>query len=92
MTAAKLGSDYFGMIATTKLPLPKGKWQFKTFSDDGAAVTVDGKNIIDNWTWHVPTRNTGTLDLPADKIVEITVEHFEIDGYATLELEIVKGE
>lgn len=92
VTAAKLGSDYFGMIATTKLPLPKGKWQFKTFSDDGVRVTVDGKNIIDNWTWHVPTRNTGTLDLPADKIVEITVEHFEIDGYATLELEIVRGE
>ena len=51
-------------------------------------VIVDGERIIDNWTWHGPTQNTGTLDLAEDKTVEIVVEHFEIDGYAVLEVGI----
>ncbi len=88
ITAAKLGPDYFGMIAKTQLPLSAGTWEFATLSDDGIRLTVDGKTIIENWTWHGPTPNTATLELPANKTVEITVEHFEIDGYAVLELKI----
>lgn len=88
VTAAKLGGDHFGMIATTRLPLPSGEWEFATLSDDGIRVTVDDNTIIDNWTWHGPTRDTGTFNLSEDKTVEIRVEHFEIDGYATLELKI----
>lgn len=88
VAAAQLGGDYFGMIATTCIPLTAGVWEFATLSDDGVRVTVDGRTIIDNWTWHGPTRDTGTFDLSEDKIVEMVVEHFEIDGYAALELSI----
>ena len=92
VTAARLGGDHFGMIARTRLRIPAGKWQFTTMSDDGVRVMVDGKPVIDNWTWHPPTRDTGALELPAEKEVEIVVEHFEIDGYAVLELEIARGD
>jgi parallel beta-helix repeat protein len=92
VTAAQLGGNHFGMIAKTKLLLPAGKWEFATTSDDGVRVTVDGKPVIDNWTWHPPHRDTGVLELPADTTVEVVVEHFEIDGYATLELEISRAE
>jgi len=61
---------------------------FATLSDDGVRVTVDGRTIIDNWTWHGPTRDTGTFDLSEDHAVEIVVEHFEINGYAAFELSI----
>jgi hypothetical protein len=88
VTNAKLGGDYFGMIATTHLPLSAGTWEFTTLSDDGIRVTIDDRAIIENWTWHGPTRDTGTINLSADKTVEVRVEHFEIDGYATLELKI----
>jgi parallel beta-helix repeat protein len=88
LTAAQLGGDHFGMIARTRLPLAAGTWEFATLSDDGVRVLVDGRPIIENWTWHGPTRDTGTLTLPADKTVEVVVEHFEIDGYAVLELGI----
>ena len=88
VNTANLGGDYFGMIAKTHLPLSAGKWEFATLSDDGIRLTVDGKAIIDNWTWHGPTPDTATLELPTNKTVEITVEHFEIDGYAVLELKI----
>jgi hypothetical protein len=88
ITDARLGGDHFGMIARTQLPLTAGAWEFATLSDDGVRVTVDGVPIIDNWTWHGPTKNAGTLTLPADKTIEVVVEHFEIDGYAVLELAI----
>jgi hypothetical protein len=88
ITAAHLGGDHFGMIAKTRLPLTAGAWEFAALSDDGVRVTADGATIIDNWTWHGPTTNTGALTLSADEIVEIVVEHFEIDGYAVLELAI----
>jgi parallel beta-helix repeat protein len=85
---AALGSNHFGMIARTRLTLSAGIWEITTLSDDGVRVTVDGEAVIDNWTWHGPTPNTGELKLDQDKTVDITVEHFEIDGYAVLELEI----
>ena len=88
ITDARLGDDHFGMIARTQLPLAAGTWEFVTLSDDGVRVAVDGTPIIDNWTWHGPTRDTGTVTLAAEKTVEVVVEHFEIDGYAVLELGI----
>jgi len=84
ITEAKFARDHFGMIARTRLPLTKGTWQFSTLSDDGVRVSVDGKPVIENWTWHGPTRDTGQITIDFDKRVEITVEHFQIDGYAVL--------
>lgn len=86
--AAGLGGDYFGMIAKARVPLRAGAWEFATLSDDGVRITVDDQVVIDNWTWHGPTHDTGTLELSRDKIIEIRVEHFEIDGYAVLELKV----
>ncbi|MAW61752.1 MAG: hypothetical protein CMJ94_13100 [Planctomycetes bacterium] len=80
------GSDAFGTIATTRLPLEPGRWKLWTNSDDGIRVFVDGQAVIDNWTWHAPTRDEGTFELDAAKTVEIRVEHFELNGYAILEL------
>jgi hypothetical protein len=90
ISAAKLGADHFGMVAQARLPLTKGTWQFDTLSDDGVRVSVDGKTVIENWTWHGPTRDTGKLTLDSDKTVEIVVEHFQIDGFAVLEFSLLR--
>lgn len=76
--------DRFGTIATSTVALPPGKWRIRTLSDDGVRVTVDGAVVIDNWTWHPPTENTGEFTVGESGKVEILVEHFEIDGYAVL--------
>jgi hypothetical protein len=88
VTAAKFGRDHFGMIARARLPLAKGTWELRTLSDDGVRVSVDDKPVIENWTWHGPTRDSGRLELAADKTVDIVVEHFQIDGYAVLEFSL----
>ncbi len=80
------------MKARTRLPLSKGTWELSTLSDDGVRVTVDGKPVIENWSWHGPTRDKGELTLTKDKTVEIVVEHFQIDGYAVLEFGIAPKE
>jgi parallel beta-helix repeat protein len=92
ITEAKFGQNHFGMIARTRLPLTKGRWQFNTLSDDGVRVSVNGKPVIENWTWHGPTRDTGQLTIDLDKTVEITVEHFQIDGYAVLDFALARLE
>lgn len=86
--AAKFRGDYFGMIARTTLPLPKGTWRIRTLSDDGVRVQVDGKTVLENWTHHGPTRDSAEFEVPLARSVAITVEHFEIFGYAVLEFEI----
>jgi parallel beta-helix repeat protein len=91
ITAKGPGNDHFGMIARTRLDLPAGRWRFTTLSDDGVRVLVNGEPVIENWTWHGPTRDTGVFEQPTGGEVEVVVEHFEIDGYAVLELEIEPG-
>lgn len=88
LTQSEIGPDHFGMIARTVLPLERGKWRITTTSDDGVRVSVDGKALIDNWTWHGPTRDHGIMELDTARTVEIVVEHFEIDGHAVLEFDI----
>jgi len=92
------GSNYFGTIANTTLRLPPGRWRISTLSDDGVRVIVNDHTILENWTHHGPTRDSADFDIPLklnpDRSTatplptRITVEHFELDGYAVLELQI----
>ncbi|MCB1127589.1 MAG: hypothetical protein KDM81_13935, partial [Verrucomicrobiae bacterium] len=82
------GADHFGMVARTRLMLPTGRWRLKTLSDDGVRVSVDGRPVLENWTWHGPTPNEAVFEQPAPGEVDLLVEHFEIDGYAVLRFEI----
>lgn len=88
ITAAKFRPDYFGIVASSRIPLPKGKWRIKTVSDDGIRVIVDGKPLIENWTHHGAATDQAEFTLAADKTVPITVEYFEIYGAATLDFQL----
>jgi parallel beta-helix repeat protein len=89
ITAAKFRPDYFGIIATARAPLSKGKWRIKTTSDDGIHVMVDGKLVIDNWTHHGATDDSAEFEVKSEnKPVEFTVEYFEIFGAAVLDFQL----
>lgn len=61
-------------------------YTFYTNSDDGVRLFIDGNLIIDNWTDHAPTENTGTFTLNANQPVSITLEFYENGGGAVIEL------
>ncbi|MBC7771200.1 MAG: right-handed parallel beta-helix repeat-containing protein [Pyrinomonadaceae bacterium] len=88
ITQARLKPDHFGTIASTRLLLTKGAYRITTISDDGVRVLVNGKTVIDRWNWHAPQTDTAQITIDADGEVPIVVEHFEIDGYSTLEFAI----
>ncbi|HLO41001.1 MAG TPA: right-handed parallel beta-helix repeat-containing protein [Phycisphaerales bacterium] len=87
---AGIAADRFGTIATTRFQLPAGTWKFSTLSDDGVRLIVDGKTLIENWDWHAPERDSAELVMTEEKIIEVTLEHFEIDGFSTLEFGLEK--
>lgn len=87
--------DRFGTVARTTLSLPGGRWRVRTRSDDGIRVIVDGETVLEDWTHHAPRTADAVFDVaPPDPavgggtIVEIVVEHFELDGYAVLDVAI----
>lgn len=77
--------DHYATSAVGTVELPAGKYVLNCTSDDGVHVWIDGKLVIDRWNWHGPTLDTAELG-PGKH--EIRVEHFEIDGYSMLKLDI----
>jgi hypothetical protein len=57
-------------------------WTFYTKSDDGVRLWVDGKRLIDNWTDHAPTVDSGTIDLKAGQRYEIRMDYYQDGGPA----------
>lgn len=88
LAKAGLPKDHFGTIATTALRIPAGTYEISTTSDDGVRVWFDDDKVIDNWTHHPPAVDKATRKFDSDKDVKVRVEHFELDGYSTLSLEI----
>ncbi|MBS0196672.1 MAG: right-handed parallel beta-helix repeat-containing protein [Planctomycetes bacterium] len=86
------GPDHFGIVAVSTMNLPKGVWKITTLTDDGIRVKATTKagttTVIENWTWHGPTRDQGIFKVEEDQPVTLAVEYFEIDGHAVLQLNI----
>ena len=80
----KVPGNHFATLATTEMELPGGKYEVRTVSDDGVRLSIDGKRIIDNWTWHPPHEDKAEVTLEKGKHA-IRLEHFEIDGVAQLQ-------
>lgn len=89
---ADLPRDRFGTIATTQLTFPAGRWRVRTVSDDGIRVWLDEALVIDDWTWHAPKEHQHEFEVVEEREIAIRVEHFELDGYAVLSLEIERIE
>ena len=68
-------------------PTETGNYIFSTLSDDGVRLWVNNRLIIDNWTAHGPTWDSGiTLSLEANTQYNIKMEFFEHGGGATAKL------
>ncbi len=85
---AQLPDNQFGTIATSTLAFPAGRWRIRTVSDDGVRVWLDDAVVIDDWTWHAPREHVHEFTVGESRDISIRVEHFELDGYAVLTLDL----
>jgi parallel beta-helix repeat protein len=81
-----LPADRFGIAAAAEAPLPPGRYVLRTLSDDGLRVHLDGRTVIDDWTWHGPRPAEHAFELEQARTLSLQVEHFELDGWSTLEV------
>jgi hypothetical protein len=85
--ASQVRSDNFTVRWTGQvLPTTSGNYTFYTRADDGVRLWVDGKLIVNNWTVHPTTENSGTVNLTAGKKYNIKLEYFESGGGAVSSL------
>ncbi len=89
--AASLPRERFGTLASARITLPGGLWRVVTRSDDGVRVRVDGRTVIDNWTHHGPTTDSAVVGFDALGKHTLEVEHFELDGFAVLEVDLERA-
>jgi len=82
-----IGVDTFSVQWTGQVePMYSETYTFYTNSDDGIRLWVDGQLIIDNWTDHGPTENSGTISLSAGVKYDIDMDFYENGGGAVAEL------
>ena len=62
-------------------------YTFRTLSNDGVRLWVDGQLLIDNWTVHSLTANTGTIALAAGQRYDVRLEYFDSTGDAEIRLQ-----
>ncbi len=85
---SSIGADTFSVRWTGSIePLSTGTHTFFTRSDDGVRLWVNNQLVINNWTRHAPTVNSGRIDLVAGQRYDIRMEYFEHTGGAVIRLE-----
>ncbi len=80
-----ISNDHFSARWTRRLPFDSGRYRFKTISDDGIRVWVDGHNVIDAWVNQAPTPHSGEITLSSGDH-DVKVEYFENGGGAVAKL------
>jgi prepilin-type N-terminal cleavage/methylation domain-containing protein len=78
--AAGVNADYVVARWIGTVTLPAGPTTFSVTSDDGIRVTVNGTNVISNWTLHGATTNTGSFTAPVAGNYEVVIENYEWGG------------
>nr|MBA3686567.1 hypothetical protein [Planctomycetota bacterium] len=61
-------------------------YTFTTTSDDGIRLWIGGQALIDNWTYHGPTNDSGTIALVAGQEYDVRLEYFESGGGSVAKL------
>ncbi|MEO6711234.1 MAG: PA14 domain-containing protein, partial [Planctomycetota bacterium] len=84
---AQVGENHFGLIAKSAVKLEQGRYRLAVVSDDGVRVLIDGTPVLENWTWHAPTRDAVELELGAGQHA-FELEYFQIDGASALSMDL----
>lgn len=76
-------SDTFSVRWTGQIEAPTTEnYTFYLTSDDGVRLWINDKLIINNWTDHAPTENSGSIQLEAGEKYDIRLDYYENKGGA----------
>jgi glucose/arabinose dehydrogenase len=85
--AAAIGVDTFSARWTGQVQAGVTEtYTFYTQSDDGVRLWVNNVLVVNNWTDHAVTENSGTIALTAGQRYDIRMEYYENGGLATARL------
>jgi serine/threonine protein kinase len=68
------------------VPLFSETYTFTTISDDGVRLLINNQLVVDNWTDHSTTSNSGPITLAAGQRYAITLEFYQGGGAAVIQL------
>ncbi|MEO5915964.1 MAG: PA14 domain-containing protein [Luteolibacter sp.] len=84
---APIGIDTYSVRWTGKIQAQYSQtYTFYTNSDDGVRLTVNGVVLVDNWTNHGNTENSGTITLSAGQQYAFVMDYYEDVGGAVAKL------
>ncbi len=76
--AGGIGADNFSVRWLGEIQAPlSGIYTFTTTSDDGIRLWVNNQLLLENWTDHGPTNNSGVITLTAGQKYPIKIEYYE---------------
>lgn len=82
-----INSDSFSVEWAGQIkPLYSETYTFYTTSDDGVRLWVNGQQIINNWTGHSATEDSGTISLQAGQKYDIKLQYFDSAEAARISL------
>ncbi|MEC4983518.1 MAG: PA14 domain-containing protein [Oscillatoria sp. PMC 1068.18] len=82
-----IAADTFSVRWTGQIEAPTTEtYKFYTTSDDGVRLWIDGELIVDNWTDHAPTENSGIIELEAGEKYDLRLDYYENKGGAVSNL------
>jgi len=84
-----IGVDNFTVRWTGVVLIPTtGTYVFRTLSDDGTRLSVNGNQVINDWSDHGATYNSSaSITLSAGSYVPVTLEYYERGGSSLVALE-----
>jgi beta-glucosidase len=78
---AGLQQTNFSVRWSGQLTAPKtGTYTFGLWSDDGSRMSIDGKQVVDNWGDHGYQQRTGTIALTEGQSYKLVVEYYQGGG------------
>jgi MSHA biogenesis protein MshQ len=85
---AAVPADNFSVRWSGKLRVPStGNYTFRTTSDDGVRLYINGALVINNWTAHAATNNfSSAITLSTGVDHTVVLEYYEQGGLARIQL------
>lgn len=81
-----IGVERFGTVARGTVKLPAGRWRVTATFDDGLRLRRDGTVLLETWKHHPPATETTIFTTDREATHVFDVEHFELDGWAVLDV------